>query len=198
MFAKGKPPYFISPILISLGLMMHGACSEPRRETPVEKPLHTAAPVPVYKPDPDTLRIEDEFARSPFLLDSVSFTGVQKLMGPNVKVKKTLTRNHFVADQTDTLITLRKNGSYITLYAVSAEPKYFYKEAAINDPLPIFQNKVKIGQHKAEVKKLIPALKRTAYLPDNIEIAAAEGSDFVYLIFENDVLQRVDFKPYLD
>jgi len=178
---------------------MNAACSEPRREARNgNKVPETQLPANAFVPDPDTLRVEDDFARSPFLLDSISFAGVHKLMGPNVQVKKIPTRNHFVANQTDTLITLHKNGSFITLYPVSAEPKCFFKEAAINDPLPIFQNHLKIGQRKAEVKKLFPALNRASYLPDNIEIAAAEGADYVYLIFKNDVLQRIDFKPYLD
>ncbi|GEO05561.1 hypothetical protein AAE02nite_32250 [Adhaeribacter aerolatus] len=199
MFASVLPGKSVYLVLISIGILTNVACSEPRKE-PVanQNPVSKRTVAPAQKPVLDTLRVEDDFANAPFRLDSVSFIEVQKLMGKNVQITKKPTRNHFVPNQTDTLITLRKNQSHITLYAVSAEPKCFFKEAAITDPMPIFQYPLKIGQHKAEVKQIFRSLKNQTYLPDKIEIVAGEGVDYVYLTFKNDVLQRIEYKPYLD
>jgi hypothetical protein len=199
MFASISPGKIIYLVLIGIGMGLGVACSEPRK-TPLaeQNPVAPRAALPTPVPDPDTLRVEDDFANAPFLLDSISFAEVERLMGRGVQVTKKPTRNHFVPNQTDTLITLQKNKSYITLYAVSAEPKYFFKDAAIKDPLPIFQNHLKIGQNKAEVKKLFRSLTDEQYLPDNLEIVAGEGVDYIYLLFKNDVLQQIDYKPYLD
>jgi hypothetical protein len=199
MFASVSPGKFVYLVLISIGMGLGVACSEPRKAPPpVQKPVAPRVATPVRKPDLDTLRVEDDFANSPFLLDSISFTEVQRLMGKDVQITRKPTQNHFVPNQTDTLITLKKNKSHITLYAISDEPKCFFKEAAIKDPLPIFQHQLKIGQHKAEVKKLFRSLKNEQYLPDKIEIVAGEGVDYVYLSFKDDVLQQIDYKPYLD
>ena len=199
MLTSFLPGKFIYLVLLGIAMGFSTACSEPHKSPPAaQKPVAQPLAAPMHAPDLDTLRVEDDFANAPFLLDSISFTEVQKLMGQHVKVTKKLTQNHFVPNQTDTLITLKKNKSHITLYAVSAEPKCFFKEAAIKDPLPIFQYQLKIGQHKAEVKKLFRSLKNEHYLPDNIEIVAGEGVDYVYLNFKNDVLQRIEYKPYLD
>ena len=199
MFASVLPEKSVYLVLISIGMLTNAACSEPRKEPATTQPSVSPRPVaPVQAPDLDTLRVEDDFANAPFRLDSVSFIEVQKLMGKDVQITKKATRNSFVPNQTDTLITLRKNKSQITLYSVSAEPKCFFKEADIKDPMPIFQYPLKIGQHKAEVKKIFPSLNNESYLPDNIEIVAGEGVDYVYLLFKNDVLQRIEYKPYLD
>lgn len=198
MLASAIPGKSIYLVLIGICTLTGVACSEPQKKQVRQDPVPPLTQTPRSAPDPDTLRVEDDFANAPFRLDSVSFIEVQKLMGKNVQIIKKPTRNHFVPNQTDTLITLKKNQSHITLYAVSAEPKCFFKEAAIQDPLPIFQYPVKIGQRKAEVKKLFQSLKNEPYLPDNIEIVAGEGVDYIYLIFKNDVLHRIDYKPYLD
>ncbi|MGV3588001.1 MAG: hypothetical protein ACO1OF_13430 [Adhaeribacter sp.] len=199
MFASILPRKSVYLVLLSIGTLTNIACSEPRKEQVTnQNPVATRPATPVQAPDPDTLRVEDDFANAPFRLDSVSFIEVHRLMGKDVQITKKPTRNHFEPNQTDTLITLRKNKSHITLYAVSAEPKCFFKEADIKDPMPIFQYPLKIGQRKAEVKKIFPSLTHETYLPDNIEIVAGEGVDYVYLIFKNDVLQRIEYKPYLD
>ncbi|MDB5263769.1 MAG: hypothetical protein JWQ14_3052 [Adhaeribacter sp.] len=199
MFASLLPGKFTYLVLIGIGMGLSSACSKPRKAPPTKpEPVVPQAVVPVHVPDLDTLRVEDDFANAPFLLDSISLTEVQKLMGRDVRISKKPTRNHFVANQTDTLITLRKQNSHIILYAVSAEPKCFFKEAAIKDPFPIFQYQLQIGQHKTEVKKLFSSLKNKPYLPDNIEIVAGEGVDYIYLNFKNDVLQQIEYKPYLD
>jgi hypothetical protein len=198
MFASVLPGKSVCLVLIGICTVINMACSEPQKKQVTQNPITPRAQTPRQVPDLDTLRVEDEFANAPFRLDSISFIEVQKLMGRNVQITKKPTRNHFVPNQTDTLITLRKNQSHITLYAVSAEPKCFFKEAAIKDPMPIFQYPVKIGQRKAEVKKIFQSLKNETYLPDNIEIVANEGVDYIYLNFKNDVLQRIDYKPYLD
>ncbi|MGV3641220.1 MAG: hypothetical protein ACO1NZ_11910 [Adhaeribacter sp.] len=147
----------------------------------------------------DTLTIEHDIAHQPFLLDTISPEAIQHLFGAGWVVKKQAVRNRFVKNQTDTLITIRKNKSYICLYAVSQEEKKnFYQSAEIRDPLPIFQQKLHIGQSKKEIQALFPELQAAASIPDLVKIGAGEAGDYLYLFFEKGILRRVAFKPYLD
>jgi hypothetical protein len=146
----------------------------------------------------DTLIIEHDIAHQPFLLDTISLEAIKSLLGDGWVVKKQPVRNRFIRNQTDTLITIRKNKSYICLYAVSKADKNFYQSARIQDPLPIFQKDLHIGQSKKEIQALFPELKTTAGIPDFIKFEAGEAGDFLYLFFENGILRKVEFKPYLD
>lgn len=147
----------------------------------------------------DTLTIEHDMAHQPFLLDTISPEAIQHLFGEGWVVKKQPVRNRFVKNQTDTLITIRKNKSYICLYAVSKEEKKnFYQSAEIRDPLPIFQQKLHIGQSKKEIQALFPELQQAASIPDLVKIGAGEAGDNLYLFFEHGILRRVAFRPYLD
>jgi hypothetical protein len=146
----------------------------------------------------DTLTIEHDMAHQPFLLDTISLDAVKLLLGDGWVIKKQPVRNRFVRNQTDTLITIKKNRSYICLYAVSKEEKNFYQSAEIRDPLPIFQKDLHIGQSKKEIQALFPELRTTRPLPDNVKIGAGEAGDYLYLFFENGILRKVAFKPYLD
>lgn len=146
----------------------------------------------------DTLIIEHDIAHQPFLLDTISLEAIKSLIGEGWVVNKQPVRNRFIKNQTDTLITIRKNKSYICLYAVSKAEKNFYQSARIQDPFPIFQKDLHIGQSKKEIQALFPELKTVAGIPDFIKIGAGEAGDFLYLFFENDILRKVEFKPYLD
>src|SRR5688572_13564894 len=79
----------------------------------------------------DTLTIEHDMAHQPFLLDTISPEAIKMLFGEGWIVKKQPIVNRFVKNQTDTLITIKKNKSYICLYAVSQEAKNFYQSAEI-------------------------------------------------------------------
>jgi hypothetical protein len=146
----------------------------------------------------DTLIIEHDIAHQPFLLDTISLEAIKSLFGEGWVIKKQPVRNRFVRNQTDTLITIRKNKSYICVYAVSKADKNFYQSARIQDPLPIFQKDLHIGQSKKEIQALFPELKTAAGIPDYIKFEAGEAGDFLYLYFEKDILKKVEFKPYLD
>jgi hypothetical protein len=146
----------------------------------------------------DTLIIEHDIAHQPFLLDTISLEAIKSLFGDGWVIKKQPVRNRFVKNQTDTLITIRKNKSYICLYAVSKADKNFYQSARIQDPLPIFQKDLHIGQSKKEIQALFPELKTVAGLPDYIKFEAGEAGDYLYLFFEKGILRKVEFKPYLD
>jgi hypothetical protein len=146
----------------------------------------------------DTLIIEHDIAHQPFLLDTISLEAIKSLFGEGWVIKKQPVRNRFIRNQTDTLITIRKNKSYICLYAVSKADKNFYQSARIQDPLPIFQKDLHIGQSKKEIQALFPELKTASGIPDFIKIGAGEAGDYLYLFFENDILRKVEFKPYLD
>ena len=146
----------------------------------------------------DTLTIEHDMAHQPFLLDTISPEAIKMLFGEGWVVKKQPIANRFIKNQTDTLITIKKNKSYICLYAVSREDKDFYQSAEIHDPLPIFQKDMHIGQSKKEIQALFPELKGNRAIPDFVKIGAGEAGDYLYLIFEKGILRRVEFKPYLD
>lgn len=162
-----------------------------------ERPTPPAVVVPPTS-YADTLFVQDAFASQPFQLDSVSVPAVLALFGTHQLVKKPIT-NKFDKEQTDTLVTIRKAHSYIQLYAVSSEDKkYFYKVAIIQDSLPVFSQKLQIGQSKDRVKQIIKPLAQESQLPDIIQISNEEGTDYVYLVFRNNKLAAVKVQPYLD
>jgi hypothetical protein len=146
----------------------------------------------------DTLTIEHDIAHQPFLLDTISLEAIQLLFGEGWEIKKQPVVNRFIRNQTDTLITIKKNHSYICLYAVSKADKNFYQSARIQDPLPIFQQDLHIGQSKKEIQALFPELKSARGIPDLVKIGAGEAGDYLYLFFEKGILRKVEFKPYLD
>jgi len=146
----------------------------------------------------DTLTLEHDLAIQPFITDTISIEAIKHLLGAGFQVYKTSTPNRFIADQIDTLITIRKNSSYIRLYAVSKSDKLFYEQAEITDPLPVFKHSMCIGQTKSDIRKCLPELAGTKVIPDNILIIDANGMDYLFLSFKKDKLQKVVFQPYLD
>lgn len=161
------------------------------------KPKTTASHI-LYIPNPDTLAIENEMANQPFLTDTISLEAIKFLFKDQYKISKKPVPNKFVKNQTDTLITIRKGNSYIRLYAVSQEDKYFYEAAEILDAFPVFQKSIRVGQSKQDIARVFPALAKTKTIPDYIEISAGEGADFLYLVFQNNKLKKVNYHPYLD
>ncbi len=151
-----------------------------------------------YIPNPDTLAIENEIANQPFLTDTISVEAIKILFQNQFEITKKPIRNKFVKDQTDTLITIRKGKSYIRLYAVSQEAKCFYEAAEIADAFPVLQKSIRVGQSKQDIMRVFPALAKTKIIPDFIEISAGEGADFLYLVFKNNKLSKVNYHPYLD
>jgi hypothetical protein len=162
------------------------------------RPAGTIQSPMALRAQPDTITIEHDIAHQPFLLDTISLEAIKLLFGDGWVIKKQAVPNRFVRNQTDTLITIRKNRSYICLYAVSKADKNFYQSAEIRDPLPIFQKDLHIGQSKKEIQALFPELKSAGALPDYVKIGAGEAGDYLYLYFEKGILQKVAFKPYLD
>lgn len=164
-----------------------------------QKPARVTQPKTItYTPNPDTLTIEHEMAHQPFLTDTISVEAIKVLFGKEYQISKKAVPNRFIKNQMDTLVTVRKGKSYIRLYAVSQADKCFYEAAEIQDALPLLQKSIKIGQTKEEIKRVFPALNKTRVIPDYIEIAAGEGTDFLYLIFANNRLRKVEYHPYLD
>ena len=153
-----------------------------------------------YQPTPnrDTLTLELDFAMRPFITDTISVEAIKQLLGDGFQVFKKCIPNKFIANQTDTLITIRKNDSFIRLYAVSKSDKIFYEQAEIKDPLPVFKRSMRIGQSKSDIRKCLPELANAKVIPDNILIMDANGMDFLFLSFEKDKLRKVVFQPYLD
>ncbi|QNF34104.1 hypothetical protein HUW51_15755 [Adhaeribacter swui] len=146
----------------------------------------------------DTLLILDAFASQPFMVDSISTRTVQQLFHTNQVVKKPVI-NKFSAGQTDTIITIRKAHSYVELYRVSAEEnKYFYQSALIRDSMRVFTHPLQIGLTKEQVKHLFPTLTAEKSIPDIIQISNDTGTDNIYLVFRNNKLSAVKFRPYLD
>lgn len=164
-----------------------------------QKPARAVQPATVtYIPNLDTLTIEHEMAHQPFLTDTISVDAIKILFGKEYQISKKAVPNRFIKNQIDTLVTVRKGKSYIRLYAVSGENKCFYEAAEIQDALPLLQKSIKVGQTKEEIKRVFPALTKTRIIPDYIEIAAGEGTDYLYLIFSNNRLRKVEYHPYLD
>ncbi len=189
-----------SYFLVITGLI---ACEQANQKAAVEKKVNPAPKsitvVPV-KPTlyTDTLFIQDDFASQPFRLDSVSVLTVQHLLRTNQLIKKPVT-NKFSEQQIDTLITIRKGKSYIQLYGVSAEEnKFYFQSASIQDSLPVFSQALQIGHTKEQVKQAIKSLAEQQSLPDIIQISNSAGTDFLYLVFQNNKLAKVKFLPYLD
>ncbi|WP_026463352.1 hypothetical protein [Adhaeribacter aquaticus] len=147
---------------------------------------------------PDTITIEDQIAHQPFLTDTISLEAIRLLFGDNIKIKRQPIKNQYVKGQIDTLITFYKGQSSITMYLVSKEKKCFYKSADIKDNYPIFQQSIQVGKSKKEIQQAFPILAKYKILPDYIEIATGEGTDYLYLIFSQDTLKRVEYKPYLE
>jgi hypothetical protein len=146
----------------------------------------------------DTLFILDEFASQPFSVDSVSAQTVQQLFHTTQVSKKPIA-NKFTAQQTDTVFIIRKAHSYVELYKVCAEEnKYFYQSALIRDSLRVFSQPLQIGLTKEQVKKLFRPLAAEKSLPDIIQISNETGTDNLYLVFQNNKLTAVKFRPYLD
>jgi hypothetical protein len=164
----------------------------------VGRPKDSPQQAAVLQSQIDTLTIEHDIAHQPFLLDTISLEAIKSLFGQGWVIQKRPVRNRFVKNQTDTLITIKKDKSYICLYAVSKADKNFYQSARIQDPLPIFQNDLHIGQSKKEIQALFPELKAVAGIPDFIKFEAGEAGDYLYLFFEKGILKKVEFKPYLD
>ena len=146
----------------------------------------------------DTLTLEHDLAMRPFITDTITVEAIKQLLGEGFQIFKTSIPNRFVPGQTDTLITIRKNSSYIRLYAVSKSDKVFYEQAEIKDPLPVFKHAMRVGQTKSDIRKCLPELAGTKIIPDNILIMDANGMDYLFLSFNKDKLQKVVFQPYLD
>lgn len=164
-----------------------------------EKQIIPAAPKQnTYVPNLDTLTIEHEMAHQPFLTDTISVEAIKTLFGKQSQINKKPIKNRHIQDQMDTLITVKKGRSYVRLYVVSNADKCFYEAAEIQDALPILQKSIRIGQSKKDIQQEFPALAKATVIPDYIEIAAGEGTDYLYLIFQNDKLQKVEYHPYLD
>ena len=149
-------------------------------------------------PSRDTLTLEHDLAMRPFMTDTISVEAIKQLLGDGFQIFKTSIPNRFISDQIDTLITIRKNSSYIRLYAVSKSDKVFYEQAEITDPLPVFKRSMRIGQTKSDIRKCLPELAGTKIIPDYILIMDANGMDYLFLSFKKNKLQKVVFQPYLD
>ena len=190
-----------SYLFLLLGLYSCG--QNDQKETSKSKPPPTASALTAPAPDKptsylDTLFILDEFAAQPFLLDSLSPDNVQRLFKTAQVIKKPVA-NKFTAQQTDTIITIRKARSYVELYQVSTqENKCFYQSALIRDSIRVFSQPLQIGFTKEQVKKAFQPLAQEKSLPDIIQISNETGTDYLYLVFQNNRLSLVKFRPYLD
>lgn len=134
----------------------------------------------------------------PFMTDTISVAAIKHLFGAGFQIYKKGVPNKFISGQVDTLITIQKNHSFIRLYAVSKSDKIFYEQAEIKDPIPVFKRSLRIGQTKNEIRQWLPELAGTKNIPDNILIVDENDMDYLFLLFEEDKLQKVIFQPYLD